>query len=123
MTRLKTFTSLIVPVAVALCALQAPAHATALNDDTPAKAVSYLDLNLKRNADVVRLVGRIKLAATSVCSPLAGRDAQRAARFQHCVNDSMAKAVAQVGSPLLTERFAAAGPEEIRAPLVSRLNR
>ena len=123
MTRLKTFKPLVLSAALALCALQAPAQAAAPNDDTPAKAVSYSDLNLKKNADVARLFGRIKLAATSVCRPLEGRDAQRAARFQHCINDSMAKAVAQVDSPLLTERFAAAGPEAILSPLVSRLNR
>jgi UrcA family protein len=122
MTRLKTFIPL-VPLTFALCALQAPAHATMPNDDAPAKTVSYSDLNLKKNADVARLFGRIKLAAASICSPLAGRDAQRAARFHHCIDDSMAKAVAQVDSPLLTERFAAARQEAILSPLVSRLNR
>jgi UrcA family protein len=123
MTRLKTFIPLVLPLTFALCALQAPAYAAAPTDDTPAKTVRYSDLNLKKSADVARLFGRIKLAAASICSPLAGQDAQRAARFHHCINDSMAKAVAQVDSPLLTERFAAAGQEAILSPLVSRLNR
>ena len=122
MTRSTTFMPLVLPVAVALCAL-APAHAAPPTDDTPAKSVSYSDLNLAKNADVSRLYGRIKLAATSVCDPFAGKDAQRAARFNHCVDHAIAQAVAQIDSPKLTERYVATGPAGIVSPLVSRLNR
>ena len=103
MTRLKAF----IPMALALGALQVPARAATPDSETPARAVDYSDLNLAKNADAARLYGRIRLAATSVCGPWAGKDAQRAARFHHCVDDAVTQAVAQVG---------------ILSPLVSRLN-
>jgi UrcA family protein len=129
MTRFKTLVPLNLPLLFVLgtqltIATSLARAAEAPKDDTPAKAVDYSDLNLRKNADVARLYGRIKLAASSVCSPVAGKDAQRAARFHHCVNDAVAQAVTQIDAPLLTQRYAAAATDEgIVSPPVSRLNR
>lgn len=115
--------SLALSLALALGTLQASAHAAVSADEIPAKSVDYSDLNLAKKADVTRLYGRITLAANTVCRPFDGKDAQRTSRFHHCVNDAVAQAVAQVDSPLLTQRYAAARREGILSPLVSRLNR
>jgi UrcA family protein len=115
--------SIAISLALALGALQAPVQAGESNDGIPAKSVDYSDLNLAKNAHVARLYGRIKLAASTVCRELDGKDAQRAFRFQQCVVDATALAVASVDSRLLAERHAAAGRVGILSSRVSQLNR
>ena len=113
----------LLPAAFAFCVLQASAHTIAFTDDVPAKEINYSDLNLQKSADVGRLYGRIKVAASSVCRSLAGPDVARTAHFNRCVDEAVARAVADVDSPLLTEHYATTAKGRILSPLVSRLNR
>jgi UrcA family protein len=72
----------------------------------PALKVNFADLNLDSPAGARALVTRIGKAAERVCGPLAGTP-DRIARFQACLNASVARAVAEVGHPAVSANYAA----------------
>jgi UrcA family protein len=69
--------------------------------------VNYADLDLGHRAGADALFARIKSAARRVCEPVA---ASAPSRFEQapeksCVDKAIADAVADVGSPLLTDIY------------------
>ncbi len=79
------------------------AHATAVRN-VPHQVVSYADLDLDKPADAVILRARIGSAARNVCGlrraglmPLAIMQ-----RLEVCAEQATARAIADVGAPLLT---------------------
>jgi UrcA family protein len=86
----------------------------ALVDEQPARrAVHYSDLNLDRQADAVKLYGRIERAAGHVCRTRAQPHAQIQAALRKCMQESIANAVARVGHPNLTAVHAARTHDEV----------
>ena len=78
------------------------AHAD-MNDNSPKQVlIHYADLDLAGFTGVSILYGRLRSAAQAVCTPLNGKDAERAAAFKHCVTDAMSSAVTQVDQPALS---------------------
>jgi UrcA family protein len=74
--------------------------------DVRHQVVSYADLNLQNSADAAILLGRIQTAAREVCgvrrAPLMPMELR--VRFDACAADATARAIADVNSPLLTQR-------------------
>jgi UrcA family protein len=88
--------------AAAVLAAAAPASAQSLNEQASV-TVRYGDLNLDHAAGAKALLYRIKIAAKIACSPIPemGRwDEVRA--FDACRKAAIDRAVAKVGSPILT---------------------
>ena len=100
---------------IALTAFVYGAHAQPANDVIRKDvAVRYGDLNLSRELGARTMLTRIEHAATTACgdSPYF-RDPQSPAFFylmndyKRCRAEAVAKAVAQLGSPLVTQIYAA----------------
>jgi UrcA family protein len=84
--------------------LTGTAQATAVRD-VQQQVVSYADLNLQNAADAAILRARIESAARSVCLRRAGLTPLEF--YQHtrrtCMDEAIARAVADVNAPLLTQ--------------------
>lgn len=65
--------------------------------------VRYPDLDLTKVDDASALYNRLRKAAATVCSPLESRDLTIAAPYRACVAHAIAEAVANVGSPTLSQ--------------------
>ena len=89
---------------VTLCAVAPAAFAAALPDDVRRQVVSYADLDLARPAGAQELYHRIRRAARDVCET----SYDRLGHDRHCIAQAIARAVAEVGAPLLTTRHLAA---------------
>jgi len=89
---------------VTLCAVAPAAFAAALPDDVRRQVVSYADLDLARPAGAQELYHRIRRAARDVCET----SYDRLGHERHCIAQAIARAVAEVGGPLLTTRHLAA---------------
>ena len=91
-------------------------------DATPGtltRKVSFAGLNLNRQADVELLYRRIAGAASQVCDPVhVSPDLQSKFRVRHCVEDSIARAVAEIHAPALT-RYYAQRMQQMAAPAAS----
>jgi len=90
---------------IAALAVLAPAFANGI-DRMPSIAVRYDDLNISRRAGAKVLVGRLWRAAQQVCGEehfLA--DLRGQAGYKICERDSMARAVAAVGEPLVSDIY------------------
>jgi UrcA family protein len=67
------------------------------------KTVAYSDLDLSKSSGLTTLLGRIRGAASDVCSPGAqSKDIKDSADYKKCVSDAVNSAVAKVNNPGLT---------------------
>lgn len=69
------------------------------------ETVRYDDLRLISAVGAAVLYGRLRGAAERACGSLDGKTPQLASRYRACVDDSVAKAVAQVNEPVLTRYY------------------
>jgi UrcA family protein len=74
-------------------------------DILPSRTVKYGDLDLNRDAGVAALFSRIKTAAREVCQPVDVVFLNLVRQRYNCSQDAIARAVADVNSPLLTSYF------------------
>jgi UrcA family protein len=92
---------------MSLASMGASAAAPASGGEVPVYHVNYADLDLAHRAGADALFARIKSAARRVCEPAAESEPFRFAqlREQRCIEKAIADAVADVGSPLLTDAY------------------
>ena len=74
-------------------------------DEPARRTVHFADLDLARAVDATVLYGRIHNAAGEVCARLAGRDLKSLALAHSCVEQAVARAVADVNAPVLTSYY------------------
>jgi UrcA family protein len=79
----------------------------AANADPAQVAVRFADLDLTRIEGATVLYHRLKQAAETVCTPLAGRNLENATVFKQCVQSGIEAAVTKVDRPMLTAYFQA----------------
>lgn len=92
--------------AIAIAALAAlPVNVIAQPADREI-TVSYDDLNLDSKAGAAVLLSRISAAAERVCGPQPGLlDLASQQAYQRCMKETMDRAVADVGAPLVAELY------------------
>lgn len=74
--------------------------------DEPAKrTVHFADLDLSHGAGVAVLYTRIQSAAREVCGPANAWELKAMMITRHCVQQSIARAVAEVNAPMLTSYY------------------
>jgi UrcA family protein len=81
------------------------AASVSLDEPPPARVVSYGDLDLRSNAGVATLYSRIRSAAREVCEPLDDVMIKLLRAKYDCRTDAVARAVAKVDSPALTNYY------------------
>jgi UrcA family protein len=86
--------------ATLLGAPSVPAFATGL-DDAPARVVQFGDLDLSRKTGTAVLYARIRSAAEEVCASRVATYLDAIAVAKSCRQQAIARAVADVNSPLL----------------------
>jgi UrcA family protein len=92
----------------ALAALSAAAAPTiALSDELPQRSVRFADLDLSQSAGAAVLYVRIKTAAAQVCDQHAVRSLGAFISTRRCVDQAIARAVAEVNEPALTGLYRA----------------
>ena len=69
------------------------------------ESVRYDDLRLISAVGAAVLYGRLRGAAERACGSLDGKTPQLAGRYRACVDDAVAKAVADVNEPVLTRYY------------------
>jgi UrcA family protein len=70
------------------------------------RRVKYGDLDLTRSAGAATLYSRIQNAANAVCEPAISSGARESMLLtRHCVEQSIARAVADVNAPALTSYY------------------
>jgi UrcA family protein len=82
--------------------LTGAATAAAPPEQLPAIHVNFADLNLDHPAGAAALYVRIMRAARAVCESPGLRDLAAVQRADKCINEAIARAVAQVDAPLVT---------------------
>lgn len=95
-------TSLLVFVTLA-AAFTSAAQANVPSRDPYHRVVKYYDLDLTRSADAQKLHARIRSAAREVCKPKGTMADVYVARTRECIRTSIAKAVADVNAPALSQ--------------------
>jgi len=75
------------------------------SNDVRRETVRFADLDLTRQPGAHELYSRIQHAAEDVCEPKAA--AGYSAVYHECLSSAIARAVADVGAPLLTEHHRA----------------
>jgi UrcA family protein len=102
--------------------LSANCLAATPSDNVRTQIVSYADLDTTRVAGAQALYHRIQQAARDVCE---GNDAGAYLKesYKHCTSAAISRAVADVGSPLLTEYHQVATHTQILQPGLAQLNR
>jgi UrcA family protein len=88
---------------VLMGSLNAVAAAGAPDNELPKRVVHFADLDLTRNAGVAVLYARIRFAARQVCGPVDDRLLQSIVARNLCVTQAIARAVADVNVPMLTD--------------------
>jgi len=88
--------------ALTLCPLSWDCLAAAPPNNLPAEVVRFADLDLTRPAGAQELYRRIEHAARDVCEPL-GADHHGLSAYMTCRKSAIARAIRDVGAPLLTE--------------------
>jgi UrcA family protein len=96
--------------------------AAAPSDGVRAQVVRFADLDTTRVAGAQALYRRIQHAARDVCEVDNART-YSSESYEHCASAAIARAVADVGSPLLTEYHQAATHVQILQPGLAQLNR
>ena len=107
--------------ALPIFALSANCPAAA-SDIVRTQIVTFADLDTTRAAGARALYHRIQRAARDVCEVDDAR-AYPGESYQHCTSAAIARAVADVGSPLLTEYHQVATHALIFQPGLAQLNR
>jgi UrcA family protein len=74
--------------------------------DVPTAIVKFADLDVSTPQGAAALYNRIRAASEGVCSPSDGRDLAARLRWNACVKQAIAEAVAQVDRPALSAVFA-----------------
>jgi UrcA family protein len=74
-----------------------------VNDGAKQYTVRFADLDLSKLDGAQALYRRLNKAAAIVCSPLQSRQLEMAAQYQSCINHAIVGAVANVGSPMLSQ--------------------
>jgi UrcA family protein len=97
--------------------------ATAPEDRVREEIVRFGDLDLTRPADAQELYRRIRRAAHNVCEPIGMGNPALAPSDHSCIDQSIARAVADINIPLVTERYARQTREQILPVQQARLNR
>jgi UrcA family protein len=70
------------------------------------EVVRYGDLRLISAVGAAVLYARLRAAAERVCGgPLEGRPVGQATRIRNCIDDTLAKAVADVNQPVMTQYY------------------
>jgi UrcA family protein len=70
------------------------------------RTVKYGDLDLSRTAGAANLYSRIQTAARAVCgSPISSGVREALLLSRHCIDQSIARAVADVNAPTLTSYY------------------
>lgn len=85
----------------------APAHAQ-VPAAAPGKqvAVHYADLDLTRHDGAAALIVRIEAAAAQACGPAPDiRELSRSDLYRKCIADGVARGVAAVDAPMVTELY------------------
>jgi UrcA family protein len=83
------------------------AHAADATSEIPTREVSFAGLNLTKPADVEVLYRRIAAAASQVCDTVAGPlPLETKFRVKRCMSETIARAVADVDAPALTQYYA-----------------
>jgi UrcA family protein len=92
---------------LSFASMGASAAVPASGSEVPVYHVNYADLDLTHRAGADALFARIKFAARRVCEPVAESEPFRFAQVleQSCIKKAIAVAVANVGSPLLTDVY------------------
>jgi UrcA family protein len=88
--------------ALTLCPLSLDCLAAAPPNNVPAEVVKFADLDLTRPAGAEELYRRIRHAARDVCEPL-NADHYDFYADTACSKSAIARAIRDVGAPLLTE--------------------
>src|SRR6266404_1685702 len=103
-----TYAARIAGVMLAAASLSLVIHAAQADSiDSPRQqVVSFRDLNMHSSEGVEIAFKRIKNAARAVCDSPTRYDLSESA-LRPCINDAVARAVAQVNSPLLTSLYEA----------------
>jgi UrcA family protein len=83
--------------------------------------VKYSDLNLSNQEGAATLYRRLSVAAAHVCAPLRNSVLAAARKHSACVDQAMARAVADVNAPALTEYFTARGGDITKAVVVASI--
>lgn len=91
--------------ALTLCPLSGDCFASAPSNEVRTELVQFGDLDLSRPAGVQALYRRIQQAARDVCGPEGA--AGHLGDSRECRSSAIARAVAEVDAPLLTERHRA----------------
>jgi UrcA family protein len=88
------------------------AAVAASNGEVATYRVNYADLDIGHRAGADVLFARIKSAARRVCEPVAANAPYRyeQATEKSCVDKAIADAVADVGSPMLTDVYLGRAP-------------
>jgi UrcA family protein len=102
--------------ALTLYAGSTAGFAAAPADDLRHQVVRFADLDLARPAGAQELYYRIQYAAHNVCQTYDRRT------DRDCVKQAIARAVAEVGAPLLTTRYQAATHRQPPQPRQARLD-
>jgi UrcA family protein len=84
--------------AAAASLLLATGQAVAADTDVRTTTVRYADLDLYSDAGVQALYGRLRAAAARVCGPRASRDLYMQQLWRECRDDTLARAVSQLGN-------------------------
>jgi len=103
--------------ALTLYAVAPAGFAAAPPDDVRRQVVTYADLDLTRPAGAQELYHRIQYAAHDVCDTY-----YRLGPDRRCIEQAIARAVAEVGTPLLRTRQLTATDGQPLPPRQTRLN-
>jgi len=79
--------------------------ALAADVEVLSQAVKYGDLNLGHTAGAATLYGRIKSAAAHVCANDSSRELRVTSESRSCMKQAIARAVADVNQPQLTQYY------------------
>jgi UrcA family protein len=74
-----------------------------MGEGTNKYVVRYADLDLSKMAGAAALYSRIGHASRIVCQPLESREIDIAVKYRACMQQAVAKAVADVNSPLVSQ--------------------
>lgn len=96
---------MIVVLVAAQCIGAQLAHADSTSELPLQIVVRYGDLDLAHIDGATALYTRLRLAARQVCAPLESRELAGAQRFNTCVADALATAVATVDRPLVSDYY------------------
>jgi UrcA family protein len=96
-----------ISLAVLMGSLNVVATAVELGDEPAKRIVHFTDLDLTRGPGVAVLYARIKSAARDVCEPVNARALESIVSAHRCVEQAIARAVADVSAPGLTGYYLA----------------